>query len=244
MSRDELEFDDDDDDLQLYVAAFREVEQPTPAAHAASWRVIAERTGVESSRRWWLWVGAAATLAAAAWVIANFGGVALQRNAAAEPDLRDQAGYVHGDDSGGDAVARARRAAAPATKPAEAEVEAPADLVVAPTIEPEPQPEPATAAKPARGKPRAATSLADETALFGDIQRALVENQPARALAAIAQHEREFPRGAFRSERIVAKARALCAAGKRDAAKRVRDQFLAQHPSSHLAPSMRSVCAD
>lgn len=240
MSRDELEFDDDDD-LRLYVAAFREVEQPTPAAHAASWKVIAERTGVESPRRWWLWVGAAATLAAAAWVIANFGGVALQRNAAVEPDLRDQAGYVHGDDSGGDAVARARRAAAPAKQ---AELDAPAVEVAAPTTEPTPAPAPATATKPARGKPRAATSLADETALFGDIQRALVENQPARALAAIAQHEREFPRGAFRSERIVAKARALCAAGKREAAKRVRDQFLAQHPSSHLAPSMRTVCAD
>lgn len=243
MSRDELEFDDDDD-LRLYVAAFREVEQPTPATHAANWHAIAERTGVAAGpRRWWLWVGAAATLAAAAWILASFAGVALQRNAAVEPDVRDQAGYVHGDESGGEAIAKTRRPAAPAVREVEAELEAPVidEAIAAPVVEP--TPEPAASPKPVRGKSRA-TSLADETALFGEIQRALVENQPAKALAAIAQHEREFPRGAFRNERIVAKARALCAAGKRDAAKRVRDQFLAQHAASHLAPSMRSVCAD
>ena len=232
-------FDGGDDDLALYVAAFREVEQPDPARRDANWRAIAATTA--EPRRRWLWIAATAAAIAATWVLVQSGGDVLRFGRTEDPEAREQAGYVHGDGTGGDTESWSRpRAPAPTPTPApvvEPVVEAP--VVEAPAVAPTPVPETTTP----RPRPRASLSLADETALFGEIQRALVEDQPRRALEAIARHERDFPRGAFRNERVVAKARALCAAGRRDAAIKLRDRFLAQHGDSHLAPSMRAVCS-
>lgn len=228
-----------DDELALYVAAFREVEQPDAARRDANWRAIAATTA--APRRRWLWVAATAAAIAATWVLVSSGGDVLRLGRGEDPEAREQAGYVHGDDTGGESSWTRPRAPEPAPIP-EVVVEPP---VVAPTPAPEPtpEPEPSVETPTPRPRPRPAPSLADETALFGEIQRALVENQPGRALEAIARHERDFPRGAFRNERVVAKARALCAAGRRDAATKLRDRFLAQHGDSHLAPSMRAVCS-
>jgi hypothetical protein len=220
--------DHDDDDLQLYVAAFRDIEQPTAGARAATWRAIERET---APPRRWLWVGVAAMLAAAVWLVVRFGAVELAILGMDDPDAsRDQAGYLPDEDEA--SVAETRRPA-PIEHPRVA-VE-PAAPVVAPVVEP-------TVAKRRTDAPRPVPSLAEETKLFGEIQQALVEGKPSAALAAIARHEREFPRGAFRLERVVAKAQALCASGKTTAAARVRDQFLAKHGASHLAPRMRAVC--
>lgn len=250
MPLDRHESFDDDDDLALYLAAFREVEQPSVATRDANWRAIEAET--TPSRRGWIWVGAAVTAAAAAWLVVQLGGDVLRLGDDEERGAREQAGYVHGDETGGEATTRApapRRETvveSPAVEVPVVEapvVEAPvveAPVVEAPVVEAPVVGAPADKPKP---KPRTSGSLADETALFGDIQRALVDNQPARALEAIRRHEREFPRGAFRNERVVAKARALCAAGKTKAAIELRDRFLRQHEGSHLAPSMRGVCS-
>ena len=226
--------DHDDDDLQLYVAAFRDVEQPTASARAATWRAIQHET---VPPRRWLWVGAAAMLAAAVWLVLRFGAVELAILGMDDPDAtRDQAGYLPDEEEA--SVAEARRPA-PAHPRVDVEPAAPVvEPVVAPVVEPVVEPP----AKRRTDAPRPAPSLAEETKLFGEIQQALVEGKPSAALAAIARHEREFPRGAFRLERVVAKAQALCASGKTTAAARVRDQFLAKHGASHLAPRMRAVC--
>jgi hypothetical protein len=224
--------DHDDDDLQLYVAAFRDVEQPTAGARAATWRAIERET---APPRRWLWVGAVAMLAAAAWLVLRFGAVELAILGMDDPDAsRDQAGYLPDEEEA--SVAEARRPA-PTERPRV--VVEPAAPIVAPVVEPVVE---AVAPKRRTDAPRPAPSLAEETKLFGEIQQALVEGKPSAALAAIARHEREFPRGAFRLERVVAKAQALCASGKTTAAARVRDQFLAKHGASHLAPRMRAVC--
>ncbi len=226
---------DHDDDLQLYVAAFRDVEQPTAAARAATWRAIDRETA--ASPRRWLWIGAAAMLAAAVWLVFRVGGIELAILGADEPDAsHDQAGYLPDEEEASIAEARRRetpveRSSAPAIAPVAA-----APVVEAPVV--------VEAPKRRTDVARPAPTLAEETKLFAEIQQALVAGQPKSALAAISRHQREFPRGAFRLERDVAKAQALCAAGDRRAAVRVREQFLAKHGKSHLAPRMRAVCPD
>lgn len=229
---------DDDEDLRQYVAAFRSVEQPSPAARAATWQAIGDRTS--SAVRPWIWIGVAATLAAAVWLVVRIGVVELSLSGAGDVDAsRDQAGYLPVSEEEASVVEPAPRPTPRAVEPSV--VEAPP----APTPPPvEPVPEVAPTNKRRTEPPRPAPTLADETALFAEIQQALVEKKPSRALEAIARHERLFPRGAFRQERVVAKAQALCAVGRVDAARKVRDGFLARNGSSHLAPRMRAVCPD
>jgi hypothetical protein len=230
--------DTDDDELGLYVAAFRRVEQPDPARRDASWRAIAQQTA--PAQRRWLWIGAAATLLAAAWLLWSVDVLRLPLLDRTELGMRgDQAGYQPVDD---ELVEHASTREVPQPEPAPpAAIEVPTAVEPVPVVVPEPPPTPS---KPRSKAVRPAPTLADETALFAEIQQALVAGQPARALTAIARHEREFPRGAFGQERVVAKAQALCAVGKTVAARQLRDRFVARNPSSHLAPRMRAVCPE
>lgn len=246
MRRDDHESFGDDDELLAYVAAFRTVEQPSHAARGETWTRIASET---RTRRPWLWIGAVAAVAAALllWLASERLRTALVGGADDDPRV-DQAGYMHVGDAEVEDAEVQRRKPTRAT-PSEPEIEAP--VIAPPVIEPsvvieDVEPESAPT-KAVRGKPRpgrSEPSLAEETALFGEIQQALVAGKPSQALPAIARHEREFPRGAFRQERVVAKAQALCALGKRARAVEVRDGFLARNPSSHLAPRMRAVCRE
>lgn len=231
---------DGDDELALYVAAFRTVEQPSASTHAASWQAIAAQTS--ESRRVWPWVAAAATLLAATWLLWSAGAV-QQLFFDDRGTLRDQAGYVPSEDAQPLPVedAQPRRDEQPrSVAPVEETpvVEAPPVVEEAPVVIEEELEKPRT--KKRDDKP--APSLAEETALFGEIQQALNGGQAGRALSLIGKHEKDFPRGAFRQERTVAKAQALCAAGKRDSARTVRDKFLERYPASHLAARMRAVC--
>lgn len=229
--------DHDDDDLQQYVAAFRRIEVPTQAARAATWRAIERDTTVTRSK--WMWIGAAAMLAAAVVILFSTTELRVALLGGTQDDPRgDQAGYQKLDEEAPNPIesspsrttrAEPRAALAPAIAPTPIAIE-PAPVVETPA--------------PTKRRPEPARTLADETVLFGEIQQALVEKRPKRALEAIARHEREFPRGAFRQERVVAKAQALCAVGRTSDGQRVRDQFLARNPKSHLAPRIRAVCPE
>ena len=236
---------DDDEAFEAYLGAFRAVEQPSPAARAATWAAIDRARG--SHRRAWVWLGAAVVAAAAAWLLVTRTELShALLGARGDTPGGDQAGYQRGDEAPGAAATVRTPAFEPSTQPsapppAPDEPSAPPALL---TPVPEPVPEP-TAQPASRPRPRTAEpagTLADETALFGAIQQALRDGQPRRALADIARHERQYPRGAFRLERMVAKAEALCATGRTEAAARLREQFLGRHGASHLAPRMRAVC--
>lgn len=230
----------DDDDLRLYVAAFRRVELPSPTARAATWRAIERDTA--PTRRTWLWIGAAAALAAAVVLLFAMTDLRVALLGATQDDPRgEQAGYQEASEETSRPIEspprRTTRDAEPSIAveplpPAIAPVE-PAPAEPAPVVE---------TATPSKRRTEPARTLADETVLFREIQQALVEKRPKHALEAIGRHERDFPRGAFRQERVVAKAQALCALGRTSDARRVRDQFLARNASSHLAPRMRAVC--
>lgn len=227
--------DRDDDDLGLYVAAFRSVEQPTPAARAATWRAIERDTATSRSK--WMWIGAAVALAAAVVILLSTTELRVALLGATHDDPRgDQAGYQKLDEEQQSPIEESPQRTTRATPPSPTIAPAPA-----PVVEPAPAVLPPT---PTKRRTEPTRTLADETVLFGEIQQALVEKRPKRALEAIARHEREFPRGAFRQERVVAKAQALCALGRTTEGQRVRDQFLARNPKSHLAPRIRAVCPE
>ena len=234
---------DDDDDLRLYVAAFRRVEEPSAQARAATWSAIDRAT--TPPRRPWIWIGAGIAAAAAAvlWIVLGTDAIALSLFAEDEVDAHgDQAEYLPLDEAPQHSVDH-REPRRPAPAPAIDRAAPP--RIETPALPVEPAPEvPTTPPAPSktRSKPERTRSLADETALFAEIQQALVDRKPARALEAVARHEREYPRGAFRLERTVAKAQALCAVGRTKSARRLRADFLAKHGSSHLAPRMRAVC--
>jgi hypothetical protein len=228
--------DEDDDDLRLYVAAFRRVEQPSAQARAATWTAIDRAT--TPPRRPWIWIGAVIAAAAAVWIVLGTDAISMSLVGVDEPDAHgDQAEYLPLDETPPLSVEERRRAperrAVPAPTPAPVET---------PALPVEPPPPDVPTTNKARTKTERTRSLADETALFAEIQQALVDGRAARALEAVARHEREYPRGAFRLERAVAKAQALCAVGRTKSARRLRADFLAKHGSSHLAPRMRAVC--
>jgi hypothetical protein len=235
---------DDDEDLRLYVAAFRRVEEPSAEARAATWKAIERET--EPPRRRAVWIAAAIAAAAVLWIVLRTDAVALSWIGEDEPAAHgDQAEYVPLDAE--EEYSAKHRGPRPSTR-AHAVEEAPMPVepvaeIEAPEIE-APAPAPAPAPSKPRPKIDRTRTLADETALFAEIQQALVDGRPAHALQAVARHEREYPRGAFRLERIVAKAQALCAVGRGKSARKLKADFLAKHGSSHLAPRMRAVCPE
>jgi hypothetical protein len=134
-----------------------------------------------------------------------------------------------------------------------------------PTIAPD-EPLPAvgqatTAGPPARGRaladkvpaasatevtavvPATPPSLAEETAALRKAQRALSDGDPRAAMEVLQDLSWRHPNGVLREERMVAEVAALCASGKRDAARAVADRLLAEQPSAVGAARVRASCA-
>jgi hypothetical protein len=114
--------------------------------------------------------------------------------------------------------------------------------------EAEPAREPVTKPKLERPQSRQTngprrTGVDAEVALLRRAQEA-ANKDPARALALLEQHAREFPNGAFADVREVHRAEALCALGKRKQARAVARGFLRKYPGSHSAGRMRRICGD
>ncbi|WP_434424105.1 RNA polymerase sigma factor [Nannocystis pusilla] len=114
-------------------------------------------------------------------------------------------------------VALVRSAPAPAPRPPDP---TPAPVIAA---------TPAPAAAPAPGP----DALAREVALLD--QARLVAADPPRALELLAEHARQFPRGALADAREAARIGALCRQGQVEAAEAAARELLAGYPASSIA---------
>ncbi|HYQ46791.1 MAG TPA: hypothetical protein VER11_32700 [Polyangiaceae bacterium] len=84
--------------------------------------------------------------------------------------------------------------------------------------------------------------LAEEVALLSRAETELHAGRPAKALTALAEHQRKFPRGALAEERTAARIQALCALGRTDEANAQLRQLLHISPNSPLEERARQAC--
>lgn len=134
-------------------------------------------------------------------------------------------------------------AAAPAVVTAPAPMRAPVAPEVAREVAREPAPAPAVAARraaPAETSPR---DEGDEWRIIRDADRALREHAPDRALAVLARHAVEHPRGVAAPEVLAYRVRAYCMAGRTVEAHAVAQELRARAPTSPAAYSLRATCA-
>ncbi len=83
--------------------------------------------------------------------------------------------------------------------------------------------------------PSADSTLGREIARMGAARSALAGGNTGRALQLLDSYETEFPLGAFSVEVSVLRIEALARSGQVDEARRLGDQFLAQHPQGAFA---------
>lgn len=89
---------------------------------------------------------------------------------------------------------------------------------------------------------RSRDGLAEEVALLSRAETELHAGRPAKALVALAEHQRKFPRGALAEERTAARIQALCALGRNDEANAQLRQLLHISPNSALEGRARQAC--
>jgi hypothetical protein len=90
--------------------------------------------------------------------------------------------------------------------------------------------------------PRSRDGLAEEVALLSRAETELHAGRPAKALLALAEHQRRFPRGALAEERTAARIQALCALGRNDEANAQLRQLLHISPNSAHEERARQAC--
>jgi len=91
-------------------------------------------------------------------------------------------------------------------------------------------------------QPRSRDTLAEEVALLSRAETELHAGRPAKALVALAEHQRKFPRGALAEERTAARIQALCALGRSDEANAQLRQLLHISPNSPQEERARQAC--
>jgi hypothetical protein len=89
---------------------------------------------------------------------------------------------------------------------------------------------------------RSRDGLTEEVALLSQAETELHAGRPARALVALTEHQRKFPRGALAEERTAAKIQALCALGRNEEANQQLRQLLHISPKSALEERSRQAC--
>ncbi len=251
-----------DPEVADYLAAFRAEEMPTPKSVEANWRAIAAQT--RPARGIWVGVG----LAAAAAIVLVVWGPWRGRSAEAAGDDAGQLAPYEREGKTERTTAQAPEAEPPSPASSPETNAAADDATVEPVPSPddtdaeadtsaagEPTPDPAhrsparartprdrTNLEPPPLEPAPPSTLSQETKLLREIKAALDRHEPAEALALAEDHARRFPAGAFANERQVAQARALCALGRKDSARKVADRFVAAHPTSHLVDQMAAIC--
>lgn len=85
-------------------------------------------------------------------------------------------------------------------------------------------------------------NLAEEVALLSRAETELHAGRPAKALTALSEHQRRFPRGALAEERTAARIQALCALGRTEEANAQLRQLLHISPNSPLEERARQAC--
>ncbi|MDF2696230.1 MAG: hypothetical protein K0S65_4613 [Labilithrix sp.] len=97
-----------------------------------------------------------------------------------------------------------------------------------------------SAASPA---PAAKPSTARELELITRAREAVTKGDARACLAAVAQHDAEFPDGQFTPEAAVMRIEATYASGDRAGARTLARAFLAKHPGSPYVARIRSLAA-
>jgi type IV secretory pathway VirB10-like protein len=97
------------------------------------------------------------------------------------------------------------------------------------------------AKRPTTRKPVEDT-LAAETALLKKANAAIRAGDADGALAAVAEHQKKYPKGHLVEEVAATRVRALCAAGRTGEGMAARDRFLARWPKSVHAPRVQAAC--
>lgn len=87
-----------------------------------------------------------------------------------------------------------------------------------------------------------ADALAAETTLMLTARTALEGGRPGEALAALDEHRRRFPRGVLIEERDAMRARAHCALGQHDAARREALALVTAYPGSAYLDAIEAAC--
>ena len=219
--------------LADYASALREVDSPEPDRAEATWAAVR----VQTRPRARLW--APVVIAAAAILV---GIVAFTPSTAMEEDepTRAQETPFQGDPPTTQGVADPRPRPAETPKPPKSE-----PRVVAPEPEPEPvAPSPARARHSEPTPTPGPSSLAQETALLREIQKAQAAGQSARVLELTRDHAERFPEGTFAAERTLARVRALCRLDRTADARAASERFIRQHPASHLRPQFETACPE
>lgn len=127
-------------------------------------------------------------------------------------------------------------------------VATPTRPLVVPTSEPTPATVP-TAAPPvetnravtAPSRPNEA-SIARETELLAEAQRALKSGRPAQALALLDRYAEECKGGALHEEATAARVVVLCGLGRLQDGTRWTEEFLRRYPNSPLVVRVRNAC--
>jgi hypothetical protein len=118
-----------------------------------------------------------------------------------------------------------------------------------PVPQDEPAPPPSAPAAPVPTQaPRASASaepdnrsLAGERALLDVARTALANGDPARALQAVARHEKTYPNGLLVEEREALAVKALAAAGRNDEARARGGRFVKRFPNGLMRPAVEGV---
>ncbi|HEY0469564.1 MAG TPA: hypothetical protein VGC79_35485 [Polyangiaceae bacterium] len=92
--------------------------------------------------------------------------------------------------------------------------------------------------------PRSGDGLAEEVALLSRAETELHAGRPAKALLALAEHQRKFPRGTLAEERTAARIQALCALGRNEEANAQLRQLAHISPNSAHEERARQACRD
>lgn len=85
-------------------------------------------------------------------------------------------------------------------------------------------------------------SIARETELLAEAQRALKSGQALKALYTLDRHAEEFPTGQLYEEATAARVVALCAVGRTQDGQRWTNEFLRRYPNSPLSARVRGAC--
>ncbi len=240
-----------DPESLAFLAAYRETLDPPSEARARVWAAVVEQTVLTTTTRRRKRMFAIATGIAVAAACASlwwFQVRAIDRVPAGDPAY----GAVYTEEQPNELKASvpepvpvAKRT--PSTPPALGEPQ-PQQARESQTVVHEPprretrrqKPQPKRTATPVR-----ADSIADELRVLQRAEKNLQQQQYAKALASLDEHQRRFGEsGQLVPEVTASRVTALCGLGRREAARKLKQSFLSKWPRSPLRARVLAACED